>query len=137
MSSQDRKVTLDASAVLAFLLRERGHQTVDRLLSVAVVPASAMVETLYRAVEKGYRGSPSDTYGDLLALGVIVEPVTAGDTVRAAELIVTSKQDPAPGSLSLGDGLCISVAERLGLPMTGGDRYWSHVGAVVEFLPFR
>lgn len=137
MSANDRKVTLDASAVLAFLLRERGYQTVDRLLSVAVVPASAMVETLYRAAEKGHRGSPSDTHDDLLALGLTVEPVTAADTVRAAELIVVSKTDPAPGSLSLGDGLCIAVAERLGLPLTGGDRYWSQVGASVEFLPFR
>lgn len=137
MTSKERKVTLDASAVLAFLLRERGYQTVDKLLSVAVVPASAMVETLYRAAEKGYRQDPAAVHDDLLALGVTVEPVTDADTVRAAELIVASKQDPAPGSLSLGDGLCIAVAERLGLPLTGGDQYWSQVSATVIFMPFR
>jgi len=137
VTSKERKVILDASAVLAFLLRERGYQTVDKVLSVAVVPASAMVETLYRAAEKGYRQNPADVHDDLLALGVTVEPVTDADTVRAAELIVTSKQDPAPGSLSLGDGLCIAVAERLGLPLTGGDRYWSQVGSTVAFMPFR
>ena len=32
---------------------------------------------------------------------------------------------------------CIAVAERLQLPVTGADRYWSQVGATVEFLPFR
>lgn len=137
MTSRDRKVTLDASAVLAFLLRERGYETVDKLLKVAVVPTSAMVETLYRAVEKGHRRAAADLHDDLLALGLSVEPVTDADTVRAAELIVVSKQSPGPGSLSLGDGLCIAVAERLGLPLTGGDRYWSQVGATVPFMPFR
>ena len=137
MTSKGRKVTLDASAVLAFLLRERGYQTVDKLLNVAVVPTSAMVETLYRAVERGHRRAPADTHDDLLALGVTVEPVTDADTVRAAELIVASTQDAGSGSLSLGDGLCIAVAERLGLPLTGGDRYWSRVCASVPFMPFR
>jgi PIN domain nuclease of toxin-antitoxin system len=57
--------------------------------------------------------------------------------VRAAELISTSKADPDVGSLSLGDGLCIAVAERLQLPVTGGDRCWAQVDATVPFLPFR
>jgi len=49
----------------------------DKVLPIAVVPVSAMVEVLYRAVERGHA---------------------------------------QPGSLSLGDGLCIAVAERLRLP---------------------
>ena len=66
-----------------------------------------------------------------------VEPVTDADAERAAELIVASKASPGQGSLSLGDGLCIAVAERLALPLAGGDRYWSQVPLRVEFLPFR
>ncbi len=132
-----RKVALDASAVLAWVLRERGHDVIDQLLSFAVVPASAMVETLYRARDKGHRLSSDALHADLLALGLTVEPVTDADTVRAAELIAASKVDPSPGSLSLGDGLCIAVAERLGVTLTGGDRYWSQVRSTVPFLPFR
>ena len=48
-----------------------------------------------------------------------------------------SKKEPGPGSLSLGDGLCIAVAERLGLPLTGGDQHWSTVSSTVPFMPFR
>ncbi len=46
-------VVLDASAVLAWVLNEKGANTVARMLPVAVLPVSALVETLYRAVEKG------------------------------------------------------------------------------------
>ena len=137
MSSTNHRVTLDASAVLAWVLRERGFETIDKVLPVAVVPVSAMVEVLYRAVERGHRLSPSQLHADLLALGLTVEPVTDADAERAAELIVASKASPGQGSLSLGDGLCIAVAERLALPLTGGDRYWSQVPLRVEFLPFR
>lgn len=137
MSPAPRKVALDASAILAWVLRERGHDVVDRLLPVAVTPASAMVETLYRAQEKGHRLSCAELHTDLLALGLTVEPLTDADTVRAAQLIAHSKQEPSPGSLSLGDGLCIAVAERLDLTLAGGDRYWSQVASTIAYLPFR
>ena len=137
MSPTTHRLTLDASAVLAWVLRERGFETIDKILAMAVVPVSAMVEVLYRAVERGHRLSPAQLHADLLAIGLTVEPVTDADSERAAELILSSKAAPGPGSLSLGDGLCIAVAERLGLPLTGGDRYWSQVALRVEFLPFR
>lgn len=137
MSAAQARVALDASALLAWVLRERGCDTIDRVLAVSVVPVSAMVEVLYRAVERGHGLPPAHLHADLIALGVVVEPVQAADAVRAAELIASSKASPEPGSLSLGDGLCIAVAERLGLPLTGGDRYWSQLDVRVPFLPFR
>lgn len=123
--------------MLAWVLRERGFETIDKVLPVAIIPVSAMVEVLYRAVERGHRLSPAQLHADLLALGLTVEPVTDADSERAAELIVAAKATPGPGSLSLGDGLCIAVAERLGLPLTGGDQYWSQMTLAVDFLPFR
>ena len=137
MSASTRRVALDASALLAWVLRERGFETIDKVLPVSVVPVSAMVEVLYRAVERGHRSPPRQLNADLLALGVDVEPVLGVDAVRAAELIATSKVAPGPGSLSLGDGLCIAVAERLGLALTGGDTYWSQLTLRVPYLPFR
>ena len=131
------KVVLDASAVLAWVLGERGAATVEKVLGVCVVPASAMVEVLYRAGERGHRQRPADLHADLLALGVHVEGLVDADTVRAAQLIAASKADPGESSLSLGDGLCIATAERLDLPLTGGDRYWDQVDMTVPFMPFR
>jgi PIN domain nuclease of toxin-antitoxin system len=48
------RVVLDASALLAWVLRERGHDTVDKILAFTVVSSSAMVETLCRARERGH-----------------------------------------------------------------------------------
>ena len=136
----NRLVVLDASAVLAWVLREQGHRVIDRLLASAVLPSSAMVEVLYRAPERGHRLRPSQLHGDLLALGLDVEPVTDDDTVRAAELIGASRSARTPAdsrSLSLGDGLCLAVAERLWLPVSGGEEHWKSVDLDVAFFPFR
>ena len=143
MSGQSPIVVLDASAVLAWVLNDPGWKAVDRLLPVATIPASAMVECLYAAKAKGQRTEPEELYAALRAVGLRVEPVTAEDVVRAAELIAAShanaevnaeKRSP---SLSLGDGLCIAVAERLELPLAGGDTYWETLDLRVSFMPFR
>lgn len=133
----ERKVVLDASAVLAWILKERGFETVDKLLGVAVLPVSALVETLYRAPERGHRMGPDALRTALVHLGVHIEPVTDEDSVRAAELISASRARGGDSTLSLGDGLCLAVAERLGLTVTGGDQHWSELDLRVPFLPFR
>ena len=135
--SSTRRVVLDASALLAWVLHERGATTVDQMLAVGVAPASVLVETLYRAVEKGHRLQPEQLHEALLEMGLNVEPVTGEDVVRAADLIAASRQAHGAGSLSLGDGLCIAVAERLQLPVTGGDQHWETLDLTVSYLPFR
>jgi ribonuclease VapC len=132
-----RRIVLDASALLAWVLNERGAKTVDRMLAVGVAPASVVVETLYRAVEKGHRLPPEQLREALLEMGLVIDPVTGEDVVRAADLIAASRQAPGEGSLSLGDGLCIAVAERLQLPITGGDQHWETLDLDVSHLPFR
>ncbi len=136
--SRPRRVVLDASALLAWVLRERNWHVVDKMLDVAMIPVSALVETLYRAAEKGHRLPPAELYESLLQLGVEVESVRSQDAVRAAELIASSRADrTSEGSLSLGDGLALAVAERLELPITGGDQHWETLDLSVRYLPFR
>ncbi|MEI6622198.1 MAG: PIN domain-containing protein [Actinomycetes bacterium] len=133
--------TLDASAVLAWILQEPGYQTIDKIIRNAAVPASAMTEVLYRARERGNSMPPEELHTHLTSLGVHVEPVTSDDVVRAATLIQSSREAARTStdkrSLSLGDGLCIAVAERLALPLTGGDEHWETVTIDVPYLPFR
>jgi ribonuclease VapC len=140
VSSADRRVVLDASALVAWVLNERGGTTIDKLLHVAVAPASGVTETLYRARDRGSTMSAHDLYDSITGLGVEIEPVTAEDTVRAAELIETSRrarQRPKDSTLSLGDGLCIAVSERLKLVITGGDEHWATLSLKVAYKPFR
>jgi len=64
--------------------------------------------------------------------------VITQDAIRAADLIAASKSASSPaGLLSLGDGLCIAVAERLELPIAGGDLYWETLDLRVRILSFR
>lgn len=140
MTVQARKVVLDASAVVAWLANERGSSTIGKLLAVAVVPASVMTESLYRSLEKGHQLGLRDLYDAIKAMGVAVEPITEEDTVRAAELIGESRRarkSPSEPSLSLGDGLCLAVAERLELPVAASDNHWESLNLAVAYLPFR
>lgn len=75
-------------------------------------------------------------HGHVLAMGVTVEPFQGADVVRAAELIGCSRAEPGD-SLSPSDGLCLAVAERLDLPVAGGDQLWAALPLRVAFLPFR
>ncbi len=131
---------VDASALLAWLLNERGGATINKILDLAIAPVSVIVEVLYRAGEKGLKTPPAQILQDLESVGVSSEPILPIDSLRAAELIAIShkkQNSKKERSLSLGDGLCIAVAERLGLPLTGGDKYWSECDLQVEFFLFR
>ncbi|TFV57747.1 PIN domain-containing protein [Geodermatophilus sp. DF01-2] len=135
-----RRVVVDASAVLAFVLRERAAAVVAQILPYAVITAANMTEVLYRAPERGYRNSPQTLFAELLSTDLEVEPVTEDDSVRAAELVAASRAARSTAddrSLSLGDGICIAVAERLGLPVTGGDTHWGTLDLKTQFFPLR
>jgi PIN domain nuclease of toxin-antitoxin system len=73
-------------------------------------------------------------------MGLTVEMFTASDVARAAELIAYSRvshRDAQGDCLSLGDSLGLAVAERLELPITGGDQLWAALPLTVQFMPFR
>jgi len=134
-----RRIVLDASALLAWVRNERGAETVGRLMPVAVVPAPNMTEVLHRARIRGHRMTPDELQSHLAAMGLEVESFRPADTVRAAELLLYSAEHPGPNDerLSLGDATCIAVAERLRLPISGDDSYWSLLPLAVDFHPFR
>lgn len=131
----DRLVVLDASAVLTFVLKAPRTSLIERLLPVGVVPAPNMTEVLHVAPQRGYRNSPENLYLALLDTGVVVEPFGEDDVVRAAALLTASRANPGTHnrSLSLGDAQCLAVAERLDLPVTGGDTHWSTLDLKVDF----
>lgn len=134
-----RRVVLDASALLAWVRNERGAETIGQLMSVAVVPAPNLTEVLHRARRRGHRMSPEELHDHVVAMGLEVESFEQADAVRAAELLLYSLEHPGPNDerLSLGDASCIAVAERLRLPISGDDSYWSLLPLTVDFHPFR
>lgn len=137
--TQTRRALLDASAVLAFILQQQGHETVAQVLPVGAITSANLTEVLYKAREFGYRQDLAGLAERLVRTGLQVVEVIDVDAAVAAELIASSRKSRAPGkgSLSLGDGICIAVAARLDLVLVGDDRYWEGLDLPVEYRPFR
>ena len=124
-------VVLDASAVLVLLLDEPGAEVVAPVLSEGVLSAVNLAEVLSKLTDRG-----ADVRGlteDLVAAGVLVEPMTAADAAQVAEL----RRIDQGRLLSLGDRCCLALGRRLGLPVMTADRAWSELAAEVDVRQIR
>lgn len=111
------EAVLDASAVLAYLLNEPGqdvvHAAIESGASCSTVNLSEVVQKLRVA------GGDWKTASAILgAWGLVIEPPTAADAVKAADLW---RETP---HLSLADRFCLATAARLGVPALTADRSW-------------
>ncbi len=124
------EVVLDASALLALLNRERGHEKVAAVLAKAKVSAVNLAEVGARLVGKGQ--PIAQVSGTLDGLGAEVIPFDekqALETIRLHPLTRSLK-------LSLSDRACLALARMLRLPAMTTDRAWAnlHIGVVVEVI---
>ena len=115
-----RIAVLDASAVIAFLQGEPGHNMVRQVLREGrcVVSAVNQCEIIAKCVD---RGMDRDVIQMVLAeLDYKVADVTAQDGENAGWL---RAQTRAIG-LSLGDRMCLALAQRLQAVVLTADRPW-------------
>jgi PIN domain nuclease of toxin-antitoxin system len=124
---------LDASAVVAWLFRERGEQAVDRVLERAALPTVNLAEVLYRADEKGM--ATEGLADDLEALGLHLVPFTVEDARLVEEVRRTGRRQQL--RLSLADCCCLAVGIRMNLPVVGGDQAWESLRLGIEVHPLR
>jgi len=122
---------LDASALLAFLHGERGGDLVEKELEHSVISSVNWSEALYKSLSCGVK--VDGLREDLEALGLSIEPFTAEDAERAAELWPHTR----PLGLSLGDQACLALALRLGLPVLTADRVWQKLGFGIDVKVIR
>jgi len=127
---------LDSSAVLTFLLQERGWRAIQNVLLrtdvEGILPGPVLTETIRTARRKGNTSTPEQIYQALSALGLRVEHPQDRDLLRAAELLELSEANPGTAesvtgtrpTLSLGDALILAVTERLDVPVLTRDKYW-------------
>jgi ribonuclease VapC len=127
------RCVLDASAVVAWLFRERGEQAVDQVLEHAALSTVNLAEVLYRADEKGM--ATTGLASDLEALGLRFVPFTAEDAGLVEEVRRTARRQHL--RLSLADCCCLAVGIRLNLPVIGGDQAWEVLRLGVEVHPLR
>jgi ribonuclease VapC len=127
------RCVLDASAVLAWLFRERGEQVVDRVLEHGALSTINLIEVLYRAEQAGLTVEGLDD--DLQALGLRVVAFTHGDARLVPEIRRAAHR--ARQRLSLADSCCLATGVRLELPVVGGDRAWESLRLGIDVHPIR
>ena len=123
------RVVLDASALLVYLQRERGHLLVEPVLEASVMSAVNLSEVLQKSAAAGV--SAAGLQADLQAVGLRVHAFDAEDAACAADLWASTRKL----GLSLGDRACLALAKRLRLPAYTADRAWAAVqvpGVVVR-----
>jgi ribonuclease VapC len=128
---EGRAAVLDASALLAWLVQERGAEVVGEYLPRAVISAVNLSEVLYRGQSLGRNVAALPAR--LEQLGLRVEPFTAEDARAATEIYA---RDPRH-LLSLADRCCLATAARLKLPTVTDDRAWAALDLDVEVVAFR
>ena len=125
------EAVLDASALLAWLVQERGAEVVAEVLPRAVISAVNLSEVLYRGHSLGREVAMLPAR--LGHLGLRVEPFTTEDALVATDIFARDRRH----ILSLADRCCLATATRLGLPAVTDDRAWSTLDLGVQILAFR
>jgi len=116
-------VILDASAVLAFLLREPGQDRVmEALLREPRMTTVNFAEVVTRYVLRGAAAQGERLREELPVVFVSVDE----DLALQAALMASVTR---PLGLSLGDRICLALARRTGLPALTADRSWLGVAA--------
>jgi ribonuclease VapC len=124
-------IALDASALLAFLFREPGHERVADALATSCVSTVNLSEVLARFVRDGH--DPSDLPTRLAGAGVRLVSFGLDHAAVAAELFPATR----PLGLSLGDRACLALARSRGIPAMTTDRAWRRLDIGVEIIVVR
>jgi PIN domain nuclease of toxin-antitoxin system len=124
-------IALDASALLAFMFRERGHQRVAALLTDCCMSTVNEAEVLARFVRDGHDEA-------LVADRLRHTPIewvdfTGAHARRAAGLI----RHTAALGLSLGDRACLALALERGVPAVTADATWAKLALEVAIEVIR
>lgn len=115
---------IDASALLAFLQGEPGADLVEESLESAVVGAANWSEVAQKVRASGVDWGVAR--GLLMSYDLVIEPVAQPDAEAAAKMWKRGS------GLSLGDRLCLVLAERLQAVVLTADREWGESDQIVQ-----
>ena len=121
---------LDASALLALLQGEPGHERVLDVLQDSVVGAVNLSEVIGKLTDAGVPAAVSREALDGLALEIL--PFDADLAWRAGHL----RSETRSLGLSLGDRACLALAKQQDAVALTADRAWStlRIGVSVELI---
>ncbi len=115
---------LDATAIIALLEREPGHQRVADIIAEgeAAISAANLAEVAARLVAR--TGSAQEARAIVEELPIHVMDLTRDLAIEAGLLYAATRQF----GLSLGDRVCLALARHENRPAITADRTWTQVG---------
>ncbi len=114
-----RTALLDASALLALVLDERGADRVEAQLDSSAIHAVNLTEVITKLLQKGIPAEEAGRVAEEMALDVY-EEFGALQAVSCGELHASTR----PLGLGLGDCVCLTVAAWRGMTAVTCDRRW-------------
>lgn len=112
---------LDASALLALMFGEIGHEQVAEVLDDCCMSSVNLAEVLSRFARDGH--SAEQAQQQIVAAGVEIVPFQDADAVLTASLAPLTQK----WGLSLGDRACLALALRRNVPALTADQVWSRL----------
>jgi PIN domain nuclease of toxin-antitoxin system len=109
---------LDASAVLALLNKEQGHEQVLAVLPTASIGTVNLTEVISKLCERGV--PPEAAMEAVHCLGVEIVVHSVDHALRAGELRPLTKAF----GLSLGDRACLALGFERPAPVITAERHW-------------
>lgn len=122
---------LDASALLAFLFREPGHEAVTTVIGDCCISSVNLSEVLGRFARDGH--DAREVARRIVASGVEVIPFMESHASLAAALLPLRLAH----GLSLGDRACLALAIDRGVQAMTADRAWDAVDVPVPIVQIR
>jgi len=121
-------IVVDSSALLAYLWGEPGHQQVENALdgAAAICTVVNWCEVATKVLARGGDWNAAETA--LLGAGLGIVSVEVDDAVRAARLWVQHRD------LSMGDRLCLAIADRLDATILTADHAWQPASNRVQLI---
>ena len=122
---------LDASALLAFLFREPGHERVEEVIEDCCLSSVNLAEVLGRFARDGH--DPLAAARRIRAGPIEIVPFVENHAVLAAALLPAA----LPLGLSLGDRACLALAIEREAPAHTADQAWAALDVPVPIVQIR
>ncbi len=119
-------IALDASALLAFMFREPGHEYVASLIEDSCMSSVNMAEVLGRFERDGH--APRQVAQALRSTSIEFVDFDENHAEMVATLVPTTQ----PYGLSLADRACLALAASRGIPAITADRVWADIKLGVD-----
>lgn len=125
------KIVLDASAILALLKMEQGHEIVAQHLDNAIVSSVNFSEVLTVLARNGF--GQEEVIKSLKETFLHIEEFNTEQAIIAASIDEITRNH----GLSLGDRACLALAKYKDLPVLTADKIWKDLDLDVKIKLIR